>query len=183
MIKKKCIKCKKVKNINNFGSNIRSKDKKNSWCKECVKKYSKEYRVKHRKKIKEYNKRRYKKNPEKMKEIMKKSYIKNREKRIEYRKEYMKKIKLKTLQKISKQKRPQCANCGCGDIRFLEINHINGGGRKEYKKIKTSFYNYILNGNRKINDLNVLCKVCNTLHYIQKKFGDIPMKVIWRGKR
>ena len=30
----------------------------------------------------------------------------------------------------------KCAMCGCDDTRFLEVNHIKGGGVKERKGYK-----------------------------------------------
>ena len=40
---KKCIKCKKVKSKKDFSECIGNKDGLNTWCKECHKKYTKEY--------------------------------------------------------------------------------------------------------------------------------------------
>lgn len=64
----------------------------------------------------------------------------------------------------------QCANCGCQHIELLEINHKHGGGNKEKKqtrKVGTNFYSDIINGKRKTEDLNLLCRVCNSLYYIE----------------
>lgn len=36
-------------------------------------------------------------------------------------------------------------------------------------------------GRRKIDDLNILCRVCNALHYLQLKYGNIPMRVLWKS--
>ena len=76
---------------------------------------------------------------------------------------------------------PVCANCGCDDARFLEINHINGGGTKElHKGQKTnSFYLDIYSGRRKTDDLNLLCKICNALHFLELKNGKLPFVVSW----
>jgi DNA-directed RNA polymerase subunit M/transcription elongation factor TFIIS len=76
---------------------------------------------------------------------------------------------------------PICANCGCDDERLLEINHINGGGRKEYNNGKNTakFWWSIYMGRRKTDDLNLLCRVCNALHYHESKFGKLPYKIIW----
>jgi hypothetical protein len=66
----------------------------------------------------------------------------------------------------------ECVNCGCNDLRILEINHINGGGGKDYKKHKNKpelIYYAILRGERKTDDLNLLCRVCNALHYAELK--------------
>lgn len=75
-----------------------------------------------------------------------------------------------------------CCNCGCNVIEILEINHIYGGGRREtnnYKGGYKQFYRDILNGKLKRENYNVLCKVCNTLHYISNIKGVRGHKVIW----
>ena len=77
-----------------------------------------------------------------------------------------------------------CANCGCNEFSILEINHINGGGRKELKLRKGSnrqLYHDIVNDRVNLNEYNVLCRVCNALHYVNeilalsdiKLFGEI----------
>ena len=76
-----------------------------------------------------------------------------------------------------------CVNCGCDRFEFLEVNHINGGGAKEYKHggNNKKFYASILSGERPTEDLNILCKPCNNLHYLELKFGKQPYKIIWEG--
>lgn len=79
---------------------------------------------------------------------------------------------------------PRCANCGCDDIRLLEINHKDGGGSKERLQGRNQemFVRNIYKGIRKTNDLNLLCRVCNSLHYLELKFGKLLMEIIWRKK-
>lgn len=76
----------------------------------------------------------------------------------------------------------KCENCGCDDESLIEINHINGGGTKEIR----SGYSYvfaIIKGRRKVDDLNLLCKLCNTLHYIDMKYGREKYEaIVWRGE-
>lgn len=56
----------------------------------------------------------------------------------------------------------KCARCGNTDLRVLEVNHINGGGREELRHIHpVDFYQSIANNTRMTNDLNVLCGNCN----------------------
>lgn len=76
---------------------------------------------------------------------------------------------------------PKCNNCGCDDAKFLEINHKNGGGNQEVQggRKTGSFYLDIYKGRRKTNDLELLCKVCNALHYLELKNGKLPFKVTW----
>jgi len=82
--------------------------------------------------------------------------------------------KLEAFQMISKKKIPECINCGCRDLRVLEINHKNGFGTKERKEKRipgTRFYGMIVQGKRSIEDLEITCRVCNARHYCKREFG------------
>lgn len=76
----------------------------------------------------------------------------------------------------------KCVNCGCTNFSILEINHKNGGGRAERRnndyKNCMYFYNSIINGDRSKDDLEVLCKVCNVLHYIKLQDNTIDYKIV-----
>lgn len=89
-------------------------------------------------------------------------------------------IRLTNFNRVSNNN-PVCENCGCNDLRILEINHINGGGTKEREGGKSSnqFATDIYMGRRGVDDLNLLCKVCNALHYLEMKFGKLPIKVTY----
>jgi len=63
----------------------------------------------------------------------------------------------------------RCLRCGCTEIEFLEINHKNGGGCQEYRKVRKSLVDQILKGERTTEDLEVLCRVCNALDYLERK--------------
>ena len=77
----------------------------------------------------------------------------------------------------------QCVNCGCNEFSLLEINHINGGGRKEAKtKQNRQLYREIINGKVDLSDYNVLCRVCNALHYVQNIIGIEGHEVLWRHR-
>ena len=79
-------------------------------------------------------------------------------------------MRVKALQMISGLEVPVCCNCGCDYFPFLEINHIHGGGNKEYKVLKgENVYALVLRGKRKKEDLNILCRVCNSLHFLEMK--------------
>lgn len=75
---------------------------------------------------------------------------------------------------------PICVNCGCTDIRILEINHINGGGRREHKvKPGLKIYRDIYLGRSPKEEFNILCKVCNIQHYVEILLGIKGHKVAW----
>jgi len=65
----------------------------------------------------------------------------------------------------------KCANCGNTDPRVLQVNHVDGGGNIEYKAYRSfrGLYRVILNGERPINDLNLLCGNCNVLYEYERK--------------
>ena len=80
--------------------------------------------------------------------------------------------------KYRKQKREEvifllggkCVYCNCQEYDALEINHINGGGNKEkhYKISREAYYLDIISGRRPHNDLELTCRVCNAVHYLEK---------------
>lgn len=90
-------------------------------------------------------------------------------------------IRKKVIFNIISNGNPVCNNCGCNDIRLLEINHKNGGGGKEMQKGKrtNAFRSDIYSGRRKTDDLELLCRVCNAKYYLEMKYGKIPMVITW----
>jgi hypothetical protein len=80
----------------------------------------------------------------------------------------------------------RCANCGCDEVSLLEINHINGGGRaiaKMRQRQNRQLYRDIAKGRVELSDYNVLCRVCNALHYIQVILGVKGHQVTWKRPR
>lgn len=161
---------------------------------EKQKEYMHQYYVKNREKALKRMKEYHNTHREYRSKYHKGYYIKNRERILRHDKEYQTKHredykkyrqerKLKVLQKISGLTKPICVGCGCDDLRLLEINHINGGGRRERRTISYPLLlAHILNGTRKTKDLNVRCRGCNAIHYMKMKYGDIPMRVVWGGE-
>lgn len=75
----------------------------------------------------------------------------------------------------------RCVSCGCDRPELLEVNHKNGGGaedRRSYRHV-TQFYWAILKFERSTEDLDLTCKVCNALHYLELKHGSLPYRVSW----
>ncbi|TET08473.1 MAG: hypothetical protein E3J83_03240 [Candidatus Atribacteria bacterium] len=76
-----------------------------------------------------------------------------------------------------------CNQCGCQNIRLLEINHIDGGGGRETKRKGYSYFlNDIIDGKREVDDLEILCRVCNARHYLESKYGKLPYTIIFSNK-
>ena len=125
----------------------------------------------------------YKKNKEATKLTVSRYAQKNTTRIKEYQKGYHQKKRLGVLAKIDPSMK--CAMCGCDDTRFLEINHIKGGGRKEHKGRKktehssTNFVMLIHKGERGVEDLNLLCKVCNSIDHLERVYGKSGLKVVW----
>jgi hypothetical protein len=92
---KYCSKCKKEKELSEFGKRTNTKDKLHVWCKICIKedtiirkKYRKEYNNKNQEKIINYSKKHYIENFEKINNYNKNYYIKNKDYYLEYNKNY-----------------------------------------------------------------------------------------------
>jgi len=146
--------------------------------------FARAYREKNKEKLKLKKKEYYQKNREK--ELQRsRSYAQKNITRIkEYHKEYYVKIKLEVFARIDPAMK--CAMCGCGDIRLLEINHIKGGGNKEQQRLKKTDHNLsqnfimlIHNGKRGTEDLNLLCRVCNSIDHLERAYGNTGLRVVW----
>ena len=94
--------------------------------------------------------------------------------------EQHKKVREKAMVRLGGKR---CVNCGCDDFSILEINHIKGGGRKALKQTPNrQLYRQIVNDKVDLSEYNVLCRVCNALHYVQDILGIKGHTVSWRGR-
>jgi len=178
--KKRCSHCNLWLSVDNFYKDKQKEDGLYYLCKKCANKIGRASYKRNREKRLKYRKEYCKKNKKKVLECYKRYHRENKEKIRKHRRKYCKKLRISALEKIAGSK-PICIKCGCNDLRFLEINHKNGGGTKEYKNIGGhKFYHDIINGERKTDDLNILCKACNSLHYLELKYGKLPYKIIWQ---
>lgn len=74
----------------------------------------------------------------------------------------------------------RCINCGCTEKSILEINHISGGGRIDFKKKSPNkHYRDIARGVADLKEYNVLCKICNIHHYVETILGIKGFTVIY----
>jgi hypothetical protein len=127
----------------------------------------------------------YKKYCEKYPQKAQERLLKMKEYDIKYKKERGKESRdrvRKVVFNLLSNNNPKCENCGCGDTRLLEVNHKNGGGNKELQNGKNTnkFMWDIYMGRRKIDDLNLLCRVCNALHYLELKYGKTKYTIIYK---
>ncbi len=78
----------------------------------------------------------------------------------------------------------ECVRCHVKDPRILEINHINGGGYQHFVKSKTkSLARELLRGDADLSKYNVMCRPCNALDYIERRFPDIKGLASIRWKK
>lgn len=148
----------------------------------------KEERVAYYKKNKEElnrkNREYYIKNREAVIQRTRKYHFENKEWREKYYEEYYQKIRFEVLARTDPDMK--CSMCGCDDTRFLEINHIHGGGKKEQQRFKEESHNSSQNiimlihkGKRGVEDLNLLCRVCNSIDHLERVYGKTGLKVVW----
>lgn len=94
-----------------------------------------------------------------------------------YRERYPDKIKEQRKRLHSSRKyralckvgEPVCCSCGCNEVDFLEFNHKDGNGCQEFKENSASMIDKILTHGRTTDDLNILCRVCNALEYLERR--------------
>lgn len=64
----------------------------------------------------------------------------------------------------------KCIRCGCDEFSFLEFNHKNGGGCKDWRESGgVAMVDRILTGKRNTDDLEIVCRVCNALDFLERK--------------
>lgn len=98
------------------------------------------------------------------KEYQREYYRRNREERNKYNRIYYRKL----WEKIIKRLGGKCVYCGCNILNALEINHKHGGGRQEMKDRRKTFLLDIQAGRRPIDDLEIVCGICNAWHRLTK---------------
>ena len=69
-------------------------------------------------------------------------------------------------------------------MELLDIHHKNGLGTQDRKINKrlhaTKFICNIVQMKRTTDDLELLCRMCHTLHHLKQKYGDLPYSVRYR---
>jgi hypothetical protein len=71
-----------------------------------------------------------------------------------------------------------CVCCRESDIRFLTIDHINGGGRQHVRTLKTSLYAWLRREGFP-SGFQTLCWNCNAARHI---YGRCPHQEVVHGK-
>lgn len=103
----------------------------------------------------------YKKNKERETEMMKKWSTKNQDKMKSYAKKYRDKNRMECFIFYGGLK-PKCACCGELEIKFLCLDHIDGGGNEHRKKIGRGSTMYLwIKKNNFPSIFQILCHNCN----------------------
>lgn len=124
------------------------------------------------------------KNKQHMTEYKKDYQLKHRERERARNRRYQSERRIRVLMMVGKGK-IICSQCGCDFSQIIQIHHLNGGGTQEMRKgwkIPKHFYKAILNGTRKIDDLALLCPLCNVLEYLTRKYGELQFSLTWNKK-
>jgi len=146
--------------------------------------YDRVYNATHKEKIKRQHKEYYQKNRVAIIQRTKRYHEKNIVWKKKYYKQYYAKIRLEVLARVDPALK--CAMCGCDDTRFLEVNHIKGGGVKERKGYEKEGHDLghnmillIYSGKRGLEDLNLLCRACNSIDHLEREYGHTRLRVVW----
>lgn len=123
------------------------------------------WRERNREKINAKGRESYKQNREKILEQKKKWYEKNKESNKIKHREYKKKNDIKLTTTVIEHyggTPPKCACCGETERTFLVLDHINGNGTKQRKKLGTghAVFRWIVK-NGFPDEYQVLCSNCN----------------------
>lgn len=145
----KCTQCNTTKPLEDFYPHWSKRYKKYyyNWCKQCIKRIGKERYWANREKKIEYSKAYRKANTDRYRETLRKGKLK---------------LRLSILQHYSKET-PECNCCKEQEIKFLAVDHINGGGHKHLKELKVrgmNFYRWLKNNNYP-EGFQILCHNCN----------------------
>lgn len=145
-------------------------DKTIKWTPEYTKLYLKEWRKKHP----NYSKIRYdtkiKPNKEKYNKLYKRNLKNETLRKKKYRNEIIQTLGFK------------CKDCGFDDIRALQIDHVYGGGRKEYRtagRNNSKYYKQILEKIKSGSDeYQLLCSNCNWIKRYEKNEDSHSAEII-----
>ena len=119
---------------------------------------SSDYYIKNREKIIKRVSEYRKKHPEKRKIWYRNYYLKHFHQRNKGNRDKHKLVRTQLIDGLGNK----CIRCSFSDIRALQIDHINGGGNKEYSKMGTGFYRYYSQHIKEAKKkLQILCANCN----------------------
>jgi hypothetical protein len=135
--------------------------------------YQRKYRAEHLEKITAYRRKYYQEHME----IINAWRIRTRERNNETNRKNVQKIRIEVLQHYG----GKCTCCGETELKFLTLDHINGGGNEHRRKIGihsgSLFYRWVRSHNYP-DYLQVLCHNCNQAKCF---YGECPHKSNSKG--
>lgn len=143
--KKCCTYCGVEKPLVEFYTDNWAGGGKDSWCKDCVTKYNKQYYAQHSEEIKAYRKKYYREHLKEIKIWARLHYQNNKEvlNRKNYGYQHRRTILLR--EQVLQRFGGKCERCGFSDSRALQIDHIHSDGAKERGKNRgVTFLNKLL---------------------------------------
>lgn len=127
--------------------------------------HNKNYYDKNRDELLETHKKYRSENIDKMRSLLSRWRNNNRDKWNVQNRERYKKCKDALLKALG----DKCVRCGFADVRALQIDHINGGGGREIRKMGPYLYVYYLNHPEEAKEkLQLLCANCNWIKRWEK---------------
>jgi len=158
---KKCTKCGKDGEREDFYKDKKTKDGLSYWCKVCSKEKQINYYKNNSGKVIDYQKEYSSKNRKKLSAYQKVYRENNYEKLQEYDKERTRKAK----KRVMKEYGGECVCCGEKSIEFLTIDHIDGSGANHRREISgllgKGFYLWLEKNNYPKDNFRILCMNCN----------------------
>lgn len=159
---KRCTRCGETKPLDEFNHRSDSSDGHFAACKNCLRKYRRQYHETHRDKENRYRRQYHETH-------------RDRENRYSRDTNLQRKILLIAHYSNNTNK---CACCGEPDIRFLTIDHINGNGSKHRKSIGcrsgATFYRWLIKEGMP-EGYQILCFNCNIA---RAWYGIYPHKAV-----
>jgi len=121
-------------------------------------------------KYRKWNRDYYKRHPEIRQRINLRYRMKYREKIVEQKREERRKLKEEIFNLLGNK----CVRCGFNDTRILQIDHVNGGGTKEFRKFNNrwacDYLKHVLEEVKKgTGKYQLLCPNCNWIKRIENK--------------
>lgn len=155
---KPCSKCKKILGFDKF---YKAKARLNgiaSQCKECMTTTATNWKNKNREKYNALYRKYRQENWEKVRTIERRSRAQNREQNLKQMRDYYAKLRSQLFEAYGNK----CACCGEMHKEFFAIDHIQGGGTTEKKKLGTRpLYRKIIDEGCPKDKYQILCHNCN----------------------
>ncbi len=138
-----CPKCKIQKYLNEYYNDKKTNDSKTSWCKNCCKIHTKNYRKTNKERVKNSNQQYYKNNIEKLKIKNKNYYLNNKEKIYKINKNWKlnNPEKVKIICKRWANKNKEYYYIKCIERRSLKNNLTGAFTQQEWNNIKQQYDN------------------------------------------